>query len=136
MTPSTLPKGMTDPLRTSDVRESHRRSRVREDLVLAVAELGVAHLALLADRAGVSPRMARLALDGRRPFFRPELSPLRLGLIVELPSGSRRVFEITPEGEREARRILRERVAAARRVLRGQARQQGATRARRGRFRF
>lgn len=127
---------MTDPAHRSIVKESSRRSRIREDLVVAGAELKVAHLSILAEKAGVSPAMARMALDGKLPYFRPELSPVKLGLLVEVPRERHRAFAITAAGEREARRILIARAEAAERALRGLPRSPGAERARRGKFRF
>ncbi|HUR68678.1 MAG TPA: hypothetical protein VM370_05480 [Candidatus Thermoplasmatota archaeon] len=97
--------------------ESGRRSRTREEILLAVDTADAVSLARIAELSGISERLIRLAIDGKRPYFRPELSPVALGLIAEVPRIRGRAFTITPRGSWRARGIREARLSAARRLL-------------------
>lgn len=99
------------------IRESERRSRIRVDSVLVVDARGPLTIAMIAELCGTNERTITWALDGRLPYYRPELSPVTLGLLAEIPRSSGRRFTITPKGERWAATWAEERREAARRIL-------------------
>lgn len=101
----------------SAIEESHRRSRIREDIVLAVDAKGAAHLALIAELCGVGSRLVAMAIDGIPPYFRRDLSPVVLGLIREVPRVRGRMFVITSTGSRAAAQTRAARRRAAARLL-------------------
>lgn len=115
--------------------ESMRASRVREDALVSLAHLRSAHLSLLAEHAGLTPRAVRYALVGKLPAYSPERSLLALGLAMEIPKRGIRAFAVTPRGLQVARGVLAARARAAERALKG-IRPGGDARARRGRRRY
>jgi predicted transcriptional regulator with HTH domain len=98
---------MTPRTRTSPYRPdptvvlSLRRSTVRLRVLLALASLGKAYPAQLAREAGLDPRRVTLALRGRPPIYRDQLSLVKLGLA----RWARGTIEITARGRAIAAEI-------------------------------
>lgn len=108
------------------ILESARRSRIRVDAVIVTDGRGPLSLAMIAELCGVSERTIQWAFDGHLPYYRPELSPVARGLLVELPATHGRAFEVTSKGREWARRWRIERRDTARGILEGREPIRGA----------
>ena len=110
------------------IRECERRSRLRVDSVLVTDSRGPMTLGMMAELVGTNERTLRWALDGHLPYYRPELSPVALGLLVEIPRPHGRHFDVTPKGRKWAAIWREERREAAARFLAGADPIRGAAR--------
>lgn len=97
--------------------ESMRRSRTREETLLALHRESQAHLSHLQALTGISGRLIRMALHGQLPYFRPDLSLLSRRLVVEIVKPRGRAYAITDLGRRRARQVLANRRREAARTL-------------------
>lgn len=103
-----------------------RRSRTREEVLLVADEMGIATLARLAERAGIRPNLVRMAIHGREPYFRVDLSLVARGYLVRVERPRGAAFEITMLGRRRAAgiRATRRRMAARMLACRPAAREE------------
>lgn len=111
-----------------------RGSRVREDLLIAAHDLVHTSLTLLAERAGVTAHVARMAIEGREPWYSRGHSLVACGLVEPLGAGRLVEVRVTLAGRGEARRALAMRRQAALAELARQRSSPGQRRARRGRL--
>lgn len=88
-----------------EVVRSLRRSNLRRRGMRRMEERRRSYPALLAEDLDVSLRDLNRMLDGQRPHYAPELSPIRLGLLKRERRGRRVELVITPLGERVVREM-------------------------------
>jgi hypothetical protein len=103
--------------------ESMRRSRTREETLLALHRVHQAHLAHIEELTGLSGRTIKMALHGQLPYFRRDLALITRRLVIEIVKPRGRAYAITDLGHRRARQVIVNRRREAGRLLaRGGAR--------------
>lgn len=85
---------------------SLRKSRHRERLLLAMASMGECYIGELARHLKLPRAVIRALLHGKPPYYRIELSLVRLGLVREVRRDRSRGYAITSLGLRKARSIV------------------------------